>query len=157
MHFPRLDGVAEATYANPNQRIFPQSEQFRATWSAGVVLSWSPNEALAGGQGVRCAEAKEAETRAQLSALRDQLRGEVVSSYHAVEEARASLVSTRRGVAASEEGHRVRLALYQAGRATGTELTDAENDLTRARFGLVNAYIDARLARVRLVHAIGRD
>src|SRR5262249_7959636 len=138
-------------------RIFPQREEFRGTWSAGVVLSWSPNDALAGGQSVRAAEAKEAESRAQLGALRDQLRAEVVSAFHATSETQASLSSTRRGVAAAEEGHRVRLALYQAGRATGTELTDAENELVRARFGLVNAYIDARLARVRFVHALGRD
>jgi len=157
LYLPRLEAVAEATYANPNSRIFPQREEFRGTWSAGAVLSWSPNDALSAGPSVRAAEAREAETRAQLAAVRDRLRSEVVTSLHALEEAQASLASSRRGVVAAEEGHRVRLALYRAGRATGVELTDAENDLVRARFGLVNAYIDSRLARVRLLHAVGRD
>jgi outer membrane protein len=43
------------------------------------------------------------------------------------------------------------------GRATSTMLTDAEADLTRARLEQLNARIEARAARVRLEHALGRD
>jgi outer membrane protein TolC len=40
---------------------------------------------------------------------------------------------------------------------TSTTLTDAETELTRARLQTVNARVDARVARVRLDHALGRD
>jgi outer membrane protein TolC len=154
---PRLDGVAETTVANPNPRIFPVQNEFRSTWSVGAVLSWSTSDLLAAGPATRAAEAKEREALAQRRALSDQVRAEVVDGYRALEESRVALASARRGVAAAEEGHRVRLALYRVGRATGTEMSDAESELTSSRFGLVNAYIDARLARVRLTHAVGRD
>ena len=47
--------------------------------------------------------------------------------------------------------------LFNNGRGTSTTLTDAESDLTRARLTLLNARADARIARIRLDHALGRD
>jgi len=43
------------------------------------------------------------------------------------------------------------------GRATSSELTDAETELTRARLDLLNARANARTSRVQLEHALGRD
>src|SRR5262249_18458323 len=34
-YFPRLDAVADATYANPSARVFPQKAEFTGSWSAG--------------------------------------------------------------------------------------------------------------------------
>ena len=45
--YPRLTAFASADYANPNQRIFPQTEEFRFTWTAGVQLSWTLNDTSA--------------------------------------------------------------------------------------------------------------
>jgi outer membrane protein TolC len=36
-------------------------------------------------------------------------------------------------------------------------VSDAQTDLTRARLDVLNAKTDARIARIRLEHAIGRD
>ena len=47
--------------------------------------------------------------------------------------------------------------LYRAGKATAVEVTDAETDLTRSRLDVVNSHVDERIARVALVHALGRD
>ena len=47
--------------------------------------------------------------------------------------------------------------LFNNGRGTSATLTDAETDLTRARLTLLNARADARIARIRLDHALGRD
>ena len=51
----------------------------------------------------------------------------------------------------------MRRVLFQNGRATSVELTDAETELTRARLDLVSAQIDLRVANARLIHALGRD
>ena len=51
----------------------------------------------------------------------------------------------------------MRRALFQNGRATSVELTDAETELTRARLDRVAARIDARVAEVQLRHALGED
>jgi len=80
-----------------------------------------------------------------------------MQAVNAVGEARAALVSTAQGLVAAEESYRVRRSLFQNGRATSVELTDAETDLTRARLEAINARVDLRIALVRREHATGRD
>ena len=63
----------------------------------------------------------------------------------------------RAQLASAEEAYRVQRELFNNGRGTSTTLTDAETDLTRARLTLLNAKADARIARIRLDHALGRD
>ena len=60
-------------------------------------------------------------------------------------------------MASAEEAYRVQGELFNNGRGTSATLTDAEGDLTRARLDLLNARANARIARIRLDHALGRD
>jgi outer membrane protein TolC len=156
-NYPRLDAFGDAIYANPNQRIFPLENAFRATWDVGVQLTYSPNDiALAGASGKNL-EARASSLISQREALEDGIRVEVTQSRNAFREAEATIESTAQGLAAAEEGYRVRRSLFRNGRATAVELTDAETDLTRSRLEAINARIDARIAKVRLEHAVGRD
>jgi outer membrane protein TolC len=102
-------------------------------------------------------EARARSTEAQAQQMKDGLRDEVMSAWQAVHEAEVAIDSTKRSLAAAEESYRVRRALFRADRSTSTELSDSENALTRARFDVVNARIDLRIARVRLAHSTGRD
>ncbi len=120
------------------------------------MLSWSPNDAFGAREAGDALDAKARAARAQRRAIGDQLRSEVVSAYESLERSGASLEAARKGIVAAEESHRVRRELYKNGRATSTEMTDAETDLLRSRLALVDALIDARVARVRLLHATGR-
>ncbi|HEX6764488.1 MAG TPA: TolC family protein, partial [Polyangiaceae bacterium] len=43
-NYPRLDAMANALYANPNPRYFPQRDEFHGTWDAGVALSYTPTD-----------------------------------------------------------------------------------------------------------------
>ena len=53
--------------------------------------------------------------------------------------------------------YRVARELFNNGRGTSTTLADAERDLQNARLDLLNAKAEARIARIRLEHALGRD
>jgi outer membrane protein len=156
-NLPRVDAFADAVYANPNQRVFPSINRFAATWDVGVQLTWSPNDIGASGASSRTFEARASSLVAQRAALEDGIRVEVMQAVNAVGEARAALVSTAQGLVAAEESYRVRRSLFQNGRATSVELTDAETDLTRARLEAINARVDLRIALVRREHATGRD
>src|SRR5262249_22742213 len=72
--FPRLDGVAALTTAQPNQRYFPPRDQFDTTWTAGVQLSWSPNDIADKLKATRGAEAKAAQVEARRLALEDSVK-----------------------------------------------------------------------------------
>lgn len=65
--------------------------------------------------------------------------------------------TSERGLAAAEESHRVRRAMFQNGMATSATLTDAENDWSRAQLEVIGPSIDRRIAEARLAHALVAD
>ena len=87
----------------------------------------------------------------------DGIRLEVESALVEAAQARYAIGTSAQTLAAAEESYRVRHELFRAGRATLTELTDAQTELTRARLELANAHIAARIALTQLSHAMGRD
>ncbi len=156
-NYPRLDAQANLTYANPNQRYFPQLPEWRSTWDVSAVLSWTPT-AIPGAQAAtEVAEARAAEISSQRAALREALKLEVNQAIQAAGEARFALSVSDHALRAAEESSRVRRELFRAGRATMVEVTDAETELTRTRLEAVDARVNARLALVALNHALGRD
>jgi outer membrane protein TolC len=154
---PRIDAFADATYANPNQRIFPSTNAWNGTWDAGVRLSWTLNDTFTTIGAAAEAKARTASAIEQRAALEDGLRTEVASAYADAFKAPATIAAADRGMVAAEESLRVRRELFRNGKATSTELLDAEGELTQARLRRLDAHIGLLVARARLDHAIGRD
>lgn len=155
--WPRLELFGDAVYANPNPRIFPAQQKFDRTWDIGVSLVWTPTDIPNARATERERAAQEGEILAHRAALLDGLRLEVREGWQAQREAAASRVKAAQELDAAEEGYRVRRDLFQNGKASLVELNDAQTELTRARLDTVNAAVDARVAHVRLTHAVGRD
>jgi outer membrane protein TolC len=145
---PRLSAFGTADYADPNQRVFPQADEFKLTWQVGAQLTWTLNDTLT-------ARASQRRIRAEADELRADR--ENLAAQQAVGLAQRSLGTTQKGLAAAEEGYRVRRELLNAERATAVELVDAETELTRARIAALNARVDLRVARAQLDHAVGND
>lgn len=155
--YPRLSAFAQADYANPNQRIFPLTNEWNFTWQAGVQLSWTLNETLLANTTLHRLDAETDQLRADRENLLRGTRIEILASQQAVLLAQQSLRTSQKGLAAAEEGYRVRRELLNAERATAVELVDAETDLTRARIAALNARVDLRVALAQLTHALGND
>ncbi len=156
-NYPRLDVNANYIYGNPNQRYFPQREEWNPSWDVSAVLSWTPTDTARANAVTAQQEAKIAELRAQRRQLVENLRLEVTQGVQGVEEADATLGSAREALAAAEESYRGRRELFRIGQGSLVDLNDAEVALTRARLEVINAHIEARTSRVRLEHALGRD
>ena len=154
---PALSAFGDATEGNPNARRFPATQQWFGTWQVGAQLTWSPNDILLAQGNAADAKGRLATYEAQKETLHDNIELELTQAYHAVLEADVSVGTTTRQLESAEEGYRVANELYNAGRGTGTTLIDAEVALAQARFEHLNAKVDARLARIRLDHALGRD
>lgn len=155
--WPRLDAFGEFTYANPNQRYFPPTRRWDATWAVGLSASWTLNDVFGQGASADELRANARSVDAQRSALADGIRQEVTAAYLDREKAKVAVSTSKRAVAAAEEGYRVATDLYRVGRATTTELIEAESDLFAARLGELNANIGLHIAEARLWHAAGRD
>lgn len=154
---PRLDAFADAIYANPNQRVFPVRDEFKFTWDLGLRLSWTINDTFAAAGATAEAKARVATLAEQKGALRDGLRLEVASAFADMQKAAVTIEAADRQLVAAEESLRVRNELFRNGKATSTDLVDAEAEATRARLSRLNARIGVLVARVRLEHATGRD
>ncbi len=155
--YPVLSAFADGIYGNPNARVFPQSQDGFATWDAGALLTWSPNDILIANGSVHDFEAQVAAIEANKNTTRDTIEVEVQQDWQNVRVADFAMDSSTRQLASAEEAYRVQRELFNNGRGTSATLTDAETDLTRARLTLLNARADARIARIRLDHALGRD
>jgi outer membrane protein TolC len=155
--WPVVSGFGDVTYANPNPRRFPASQDWFPTWSVGAQVTWSPNDFLTAGPGAADFEARANALEAQKGTVRDGVELEVTQAYHDVISADAALTTTQRQLASAVEGERVARELFVAGRGTATTLIDAERDLTQARFSHLDARVNVRIARIRLDHALGRD
>ena len=155
--YPVVSAFGDGIYANPNPRVFPSTSTWFPTWDVGAQATWAINDALLAGYSAGDVESRLAGLDAQRGATRDGVEIEVTQAYQAVKESDVALESTKRELASASEAYRVARELFNNGRATSTTLTDAETELTRARLDALNATADARIARVRLDHALGRD
>ncbi len=154
--YPAVSGFGDVTYANPNPRKFPQREEWFPTWAVGAQLVWSPNDILIAGAGASEIEARAASLQAQKGVVRDGIDLEVTEAYQTVKEAEVAQATTKRQLESAGEGYRVARELFTHGRATATQVREAETAFTRARLESINAKAQARTARVKLEHALGR-
>ena len=155
--WPRLDLLGEATVANPNPRYLPQSEVFRATWSIGAQITWSPSDTFAAGAAARGLDAKARAFGEQRRAALNALRLEITEAVGANGDAILAQGSTARELEAAEELLRTRRLAFQLGKVTRADLADAEGQVARAELEALGSRLDARITRVRLLHALGRD
>lgn len=155
-YYPRLDAYAEATYANPNQRFFPQSAVWRASWSAGAAITYTINQTLMTKTRVREQKSNKRELFAQLELMRRGVAMEVTQAYLDRNRALAAIELNTRALSSSAEAYRVASESYAAGAATTNEIIDAEGQQVQASLRAVNAHIDLRAANARLLYATGR-
>lgn len=154
---PHLSAFASFDYDRPNQRRFPQRDEFRFTWIAGVQLTWVLNDYLQSRTSVDRISAETNELRADRDSLVRATRLEVLGAQQAVQVAILALQTSQAALVSAEEGYRVRRELLNAERATAVELVDAQTTLTQARVASLNARVDLRVALAQLAHALGDD
>lgn len=153
---PTLALEGNVLHAQPNPRYFPPNrDQFRNSWELAATLAWSPNSAVLGYQRTQRASAELSKARADLAALEDAVRIEVVQAFEDYKAADAAARASEAQQRAAEETYRVRSATYRVGAGIQIDLLAADLALTQARLDYVNAVIDARTSLARLRRAVG--
>jgi outer membrane protein TolC len=154
---PRIDVVADVAYANPNSRYFPPSQKWNATWSAGVVASWNITDFFLNDARAGELAANRAGVVSQRRGVEAAIAAEVSMAQLSVHNAHAALRAGGTTLRAAEESYRVTTDLFRVGRATTSDLIDAESELLNARLSVFNARVDLTTAVIRLNHALGHD
>ena len=155
--YPVVSAFGDAIYADPNARLFPAQQKFFPTWDLGLQATWAPNDILTANGNAADYDARAAALEAQAQVTREGIEVEITQSWQGLKQAEFALGSTARELASAEEAYRVARELFNNGRGTSTTLTDAERDLAGARIDALNARVNARIAHVKLEHAVGRD
>lgn len=155
--YPRLVIAANLDVGNPNQRIFPAVEEFRATWDASAIAQWSPNDLALNDRAVVEAEAEVAQARRDLEAFEDGIAIETAQALAEYNAASQAIGAATEGVGAAGESYRSRRELLAAGSATASEVLDAQTQLARAQLDLLQALVGERLARARLLQVVGES
>lgn len=153
--FPNLFVTGDYTLADPNQRVFPQSDQFVGTWSIGILASIDIGrypQVLAQEE-----QARNKLTQAQQSSrkIADAVTADVIRAYVTLKEAVGRLASLHEETMQAEENDRVTQERYRQGVALSSESLDAQTMLVRARLREDGAFFDCQVARAALDRAVG--
>ncbi len=153
---PRVDGFADYTYANPNQRyLFVYA--WKQSWDVGLSATWNINEVFTTNSSGNEMAAKRQALEANRKALAKGIRVEVASAYTDARRSAAALESAKRGAEAAQAAYDTEVELFKVGKATTTELIDAESELVNALLTLISSHINIRIADTKLAQATGRD
>jgi outer membrane protein TolC len=155
--YPVISAFGDVIEGNPNPRVFPASQTWFPTWDVGVQATWSPNDILTANGGASDYIARANALESQVQVTLEGIQVEITQAFQTLKAAEFSLDSTKRELASATEAYRVAHELFNNGRGTSTTLADAEHELAIARIDALNAQVNARIARVRLEHAVGRD
>jgi len=152
---PRLDASGTTTLANPNQRYFPQKDEFHSTWQVGVQLSFALGDSLTAKTQVDQAHAQAAGARAERAQLLDAVRAEVSEAVLSERSARAGVDTSARRLSAAQTSYQARYQRFLVGQATTVELTEAQTELFNAQLEVVRAQVAIRVARARVAYVTG--
>jgi outer membrane protein TolC len=154
---PRLEGFGNVTYANPNQRIFPQQSRWDGTWQVGLTLSWSTGDLGTSLTASESARSQREQLLHQRALAVEGMRLDIAAAYRALAQARVNVITAEQGERAAVAAAEARAQLEEQGLATALELMQAQTAQVQARLNLINAHIALRVARVQLDHALGRS
>ncbi|MGA2766250.1 MAG: TolC family protein [Spirochaetia bacterium] len=153
--FPSVFITGDYTLADPNQRVFPQSDLFVGTWSIGILASIDLGrypQVMAQEE-----QARNKLTQAQESSrkIADAVTTDVIGAYLSLTEATGRLGRLHEETLQAEENDRVTQERYRQGVALSSESLDAETLVVRAQLRENGARFDCQLARAALDRAVG--
>jgi len=85
------------------------------------------------------------------------IRMEVTSAYTDARRYAAAMEAAKRAAEAAQAAYDTEVQLFKVGKATTTELIDAEGELVNSLLSLISAHINIRIAETKLAQATGRD
>jgi len=155
-YYPRLEATGEATYANPNSRYFPVRREWRATWSAGVSLTWNFTSIASNRTQIMELQAQGRGLDAQVEQITRAIELEVTNAWIERARAIAAVAPAEVNREASEAAYAATSAQFRTGAATATDVVQSQSQVLSARLQAINARIDIQVANERLAYSTGR-
>ncbi len=156
-YYPVLSVGGSYDVNRPNQRVFPQQDEFKDTWALGLTLSYNLSALYTNKFQMQEAQLNLAQTDIQRQQLTDGAKIEVGNSYFAYKTAIEKIALSKKSIEQALENQRIVKSRYKGQVATLTELLDADFLLIQSQLNALNAKADAAAAYQKLLKAAGRD
>ncbi len=156
--YPTLSLTGNYTLANPNSRVFFQTDpQFTGTWALGIQLSYDlggiPANLAERSASTLAADKAASDAEKQRNAVAQDVRACILN----LKRARRDLELTRQMVEQATENARVARQRLGAGRANDLDVSTADLGVSRSDFAVFNREIDVQIASADLARAAARD
>ncbi|MEW6365634.1 MAG: TolC family protein [Acidobacteriota bacterium] len=153
---PQVSAVAGYDYANPNRRIMPMADEWKATWDVSFNVALSVFDSGRTSASMDRASAQLEALKQQLEELDRRIELNVTSALLDLESAHAALAVADRNLDAARENRRVSADRYREGVSPSSELLDAEVALQQVGLQRTRALARIRQSTAGLERAIGR-
>jgi outer membrane protein TolC len=153
--FPNVFLTGDYTVADPNQRVFPQVDQFTPTWSLGILASIDLGRYPQVMAQEEQASSRLSQARENSRKMADVVAEDVIRAFLTLREAVGRLDSLRQETAQAVENDRVIQERYRQGVALSSESLDAQTLVVRARLREDGALFDCLIARAALDRSVG--
>jgi outer membrane protein TolC len=149
-YLPQINGLGQYSH-QAGQGLTGQDTAF-----VGLSLDWNVWQWGKRKYQIDEAEAKVVKLESQLIETKRQLKMQVRSAWYDLKASLESYDVADAAVAQAKEAYRVESARYEAGKATPTELLDAQSSLTEAKNNRTAARFETLINYTKLTHATGR-
>ncbi|MGE5315671.1 MAG: TolC family protein [Acidobacteriota bacterium] len=153
--YPQIALVGNYTYANPNQRVFPQTQKFSDAWDVSLAVSFDLWNWGATSYQTDQAQSQLAQAYDALGQLKDGITLEVTQTYLAQKQAVERIAVARQGVEQAQENYRITNEKFRKGLSLNSDLLDAEVALLQSKINYTQSLVDYELAEAKLEKAIG--
>jgi len=156
-YYPTLSMNGNYSQQNADERFDwgtgPKSSNYRMGWNVSLPI-WNQ---YAREQQLTNARVAEDNAEAQLRDARFVARQNIITQLGTLRTAETRIMIQRASVAAAEEDLRVQQERYSLGASTLLQVLTSQNTLNSARAALIQARLDARVARAQIEALIGRE
>ncbi len=154
-YYPSLNVGGNYYYNRPNARVFPQEDNFKATWDAGVTLSWNIHSLYTNKHRIAESKALLTQSSVEKDMLLDKIQMEVNADYETYLKNNQRIKVSEEAVAQAEENYRIVNNRFRNNTVLISDLTDANTLLLQTKINLLVDKADASLAYYKLLQSTG--
>lgn len=149
-YLPTLSAMASGNYNLPEQRVFPNKNEFTPTWFVGVNLNWNLSNFYKNPAKIKESRQTIVKTDILYNQIKEGIMIEVNTAYTEYLQANEKIVISKKIVEQATENFRVEQNKFSVATITPTEFLDANSKLLQAKLNLNAAYANAALALRKL-------
>lgn len=153
---PSVNAQAQYEYARPNNRYFPQAEEWKGAWAISLGAALTIFDGGKWRADVATAQASQRALENDLLELKRRIQVDVETVANNLAASLAAVVATDAAHAAAVESEKAAIERREAGLASLIEVLDAQGQLANAEQEQIQARAAAWLTAARLDRAAGR-